>query len=125
MITLTRAENAFRNIKSPLAVRPVHHHVEERVDTHIFLSILAYHLLVAIEKTLLDQNVHSSWQTLRDLLKTHQVCTVVLPTDTGAVLRIRKASTPEPTHREIYNLLHINSQVIQPRKTWTEPENDP
>jgi len=122
---LTRAENAFRNIKSPLAVRPVHHHVEERVDTHIFLSILAYHLLVAIEKTLLDQNVHSSWQTLRDLLKTHQVCTVVLPTDTGAVLRIRKASTPEPTHREIYNLLHINSQVIQPRKTWTEPENDP
>jgi transposase len=120
---LTRAENAFRDLKSPLALRPVHHQVEQRVDTHIFLSILAYHLLVAIEKTLLDQGVHSSWETLRDLLKTHRVCTVVLPTDTGAVLRIRKASTPEPIHRQIYDLLHITSPVIQPRKTWTEPQN--
>jgi transposase len=120
---LTRAENAFRDLKSPLALRPVHHQVEQRVDTHIFLSILAYHLLVAIEKTLLDQGVHTSWETLRNLLKTHQVCTVVLPTDTGAVLRIRKASTPEPIHRQIYDLLHIASSVIQPRKTWTEPQN--
>jgi len=120
---LTRAENAFRDLKSPLALRPIHHHAETRVDTHIFLSILAYHLLVAIEKTLLDQDVHTSWETLRDLLKTHQVCTVVLPTDTGAVLRIRKASTPEPIHRQIYDLLHITSPVIQPRKTWTEPQN--
>jgi len=119
---LTRAENAFRDLKSPLALRPVHHQVSERVDTHIFLSILAYHLLVAMEKTLLDQAVHTSWETLRDLLRTRQVCTVVLPTDTGAVLRIRKASTPEPVHRQIYDLLHITAPVIQPRKTWTEPQ---
>ena len=122
---LTRAENAFRDMKSPLALRPIHHHAETRVDTHIFLSILAYHLLVAIEKTLLDQDVHTSWETLRDLLKTHQVCTVVLPTDTGAVLRIRKASTPEPVHRQIYDLLHITSPLIQPRKSWTEPQKRP
>ena len=120
---LTRAENAFRDIKSPLLLRPIHHHAETRVDTHIFLSILAYHLLVAIEKTLLDQDVHVSWETLRDLLKTHQVCTVVLPTDSGAVLRIRKASTPEPAHRQIYDLLHITPPIIQPRKTWTEPKS--
>jgi len=116
---LTRAENAFRNMKSPLALRPVYHHVERRVDTHIFLSILAYHLLVAIEKTLLDQDVHSSWQTLRDHLKTHQVCTVVLPTDKGDVLRIRKGSTPEPQHQAIYHLLGVPTQIIRPRKTWT------
>ena len=116
---LTRAENAFRDMKSPLVLRPVYHQVEPRVDTHIFLSVLAYHLLVAIEKTLLDQGVHSSWQTLRDALKTHQVCTVVLPTDQGDVLRIRKGATPEPTHKAIYDLLHIPSQIIQPQKTWT------
>ena len=116
---LTRAENAFRDIKSPLVLRPVHHQVQRRVDTHIFLSLLAYHLLVAIEKTLLDQGVHSSWATLRDALKTHQVCTVVLPTDQGDILRIRKSSTPEPLHRTIYDLLHIPTQIIRPRKTWT------
>ena len=50
---LTRAENAFRCMKSPLAERPIFHQVQRRVETHIFLCVLAYHLLVAIEKTLL------------------------------------------------------------------------
>ena len=53
---------------------------DRRVETHIFLCILAYHLLVAIEKTLLDQRVHTSWATVRESLKTHQVVTIVLPT---------------------------------------------
>jgi transposase len=117
---LTRAENAFRDMKSPLVLRPVYHQVERRVDTHIFLSLLAYHLLVAIEKTLLDQGVHTSWHTVRDILKTHQVCTIVLPTDDGSILRIRKSSTPEKPHREIYRLLDMSSQVMKPQKTWTE-----
>src|SRR6266853_1999935 len=54
---LTRAENAFRDMKSPLAIRPIFHHLEPRSDTHIFLCVLAYHLLIAIEKTLLDQAI--------------------------------------------------------------------
>lgn len=57
---LARAENAFRNMKSPLAERPIFHQIERRVETHIFLCVLAYHLLVAIEKTLLDKGVHTS-----------------------------------------------------------------
>lgn len=120
-LLLTRAEDAFRDMKSPLQLRPIHHQLERRVDTHIFLCILAYHLLVAIEKTLLDQGIHTSWRTVRDALSTHQVCTVVLPTDSGATLRIRKGSTPEPIHRQIYALLGIPEQVMVPRKTWTEP----
>ena len=51
---LTRAEAAFRALKSPLAERPIFHHKECRVEAHIFLCVLAYHLLTAIEKTLLD-----------------------------------------------------------------------
>ena len=120
---LTRAENAFRDMKSPLVLRPIHHQVERRVDTHIFLSLLAYHLLVAIEKTLLDQGVHTSWHTVRDALKTHQVCTVVLPTDQGDVLRIRKGAAPEPVHKAIYDLLDVTTQIIQPQRTWTHFTN--
>jgi len=41
---------------------------EPRVETHIFLCVLAYHLLVAIEKTLLDRGVHASWAAVRDTL---------------------------------------------------------
>ena len=119
---LTRAENAFRSMKSPLMMRPIHHRREERVETHIFLSVLAYHLLVAIEKTLLDQEVHTSWATVRETLRTHQVCTVVLPADGGSVLRIRRASTPEPQHVELYELLGVPTKIMAPRKTWSEGE---
>jgi len=57
---LTRAENAFRSMKSPLAERPIFHQLQHRVETHIFLCVLAYHLLAAIEKTLLDKGVHGT-----------------------------------------------------------------
>ena len=117
-ILLTRVENAFRSMKSPLMERPIFHHLKNRTQTHIFLCVLAYHLLVAIEKRFLDQGIHTSWWSLRQSLSTHQVATVVLPAQNGMVLRIRKGSTPEPQHRDIYKVLQIPSEVMKPVKTW-------
>jgi transposase len=115
---LTRAEAAFRALKSPLPERPIFHHKEGRVKAHIFLCVLAYHLLISIEKTLLDQDVHTSWATVRETLKTHQVATIVLPTEANMELRIRKTSTPEPAHRELYQKLAVPEEIIRPRKNW-------
>ena len=117
---LTRVEAAFRGMKSPLRERPIFHHLQDRTQTHIFLCVLAYHLLVAIEKRFLDCGIHTSWSTLRQQLSTHQVVTVVLPTTDGKVLKIRKATTPEPVHKEIYATLKIPIEVMQPAKTWHE-----
>ena len=118
---LTRVESAFRSMKSPLMERPIFHHLETRVQTHIFLCVLAYHLLVAIEKHFLDQGIHTSWATLREQLSTHQVLTVVLPTSEGQELHIRRGSTPEEIHREIYRTLRIPADVIKPVRTWVVP----
>jgi transposase len=114
---LTRAEAAFRTLKSPLAERPIFHHKECRVEAHIFLCVLAYHLLMAIEKTLLDQGIHTSWETVREQLKTHQVNTIVLPTHGSLELRIRKATTPEPVHRELYQKLGVGCEVMRARRS--------
>jgi len=122
---LTRAEDAFRAMKSPLAERPIFHQLTHRVDTHIFLCVLAYHLLVAIEKTLRDKGEHICFARLREKLKDHRVSTMVLPTDDGRLLKIRKTSTPEPQHRELYKLLEIPEQVIGPKKSWIEIHHDP
>jgi transposase len=122
---LSRAENAFRDMKSPLAVRPIFHQLELRTESHIFLCLLAYHLLVAIEKTLLDQGIHTSWASVRDTLKSHQLCTVVLPTKDGSCLRIRKAATPEVDVQELYRTLAVSPHVITPQQTWAEaPDSD-
>lgn len=117
-IALTRAEAAFRGMKSPLAERPIFHHLTHRVEIHIFLCVLAYHLLVAIENTLRDRGEHTSWATVRDALTSHQICTVVLPADNGDVLHIRQAGTPEAEHRRLYRLLDIPNEVIPQRRTW-------
>jgi transposase len=116
--SLTRAENAFRCMKSPLCERPIFHHLEHRVESHIFLCVLAYHLLVAIETTLLRQEIHTSWATVRDLLATHEIATIVLPTDQNRVLRIRRSATPEPDHKVLYEALGVPTQIIRPVRTW-------
>ena len=44
---------------------------------------------------------------------------VSLPTNGGLVLRIRKASTPEPAHRHIDQRLDIKPEIVRPRKSWS------
>jgi transposase len=117
-ILLTRVEQAFRAMKSPLMERPIFHHLQHRTQTHIFLCVLAYHLLTAIEHRFLQAGIHTSWWTLRQQLSTHHVATIILPTTGGRVLTIRKATTPEPVHRDIYATLRIPAEVMKPVKTW-------
>jgi len=118
-ILLTRVESAFRAMKSPLMERPIFHHLVHRVETHIFLCVLAYHLLVTVEKAFLDQDIHTSWASLRKQLASHQVVTVVLPTSDGQQIRIRKATTPEPEHKRIYQVLGIPNKIVEPVRQRT------
>jgi hypothetical protein len=111
-------------MKSPLAELAIFHQLKHRVDTHIFLCVLTYHLLIAIEKTLLDHGIHASWATVRDTLKTHQVCTVVLPTSDGSTFRIRKAASSDRDVIDLYRVLGVADAVIKPQRTWTTPDSD-
>lgn len=116
-ILLTRVESAFRAMKSPLMERPIFHQLAHRVETHIFLCVLAYHLLATVEKTFLDQGIHTSWASLREQLATHQVVTVVLPTSDGQQICVRKATTPEPEHQRIYQVLRIPDKLLDPARS--------
>lgn len=119
---LTRVEAAFRDMKSPLSVRPVYHQLQHRVEAHIFVCVLAYHLLVAIETLLKRSGITSSWETVRKQLTTHQVVSVLLPTAAGQILEIRRDSTPEESHRTIYAALGIPERVMPvARRRWLTP----
>jgi transposase len=119
-VLLSRVEAAFRAMKSPLCERPIFHHLERRVETHIFLCVLAYHLLVCIERAFLDQGIHTSWETLRTRLSTHQVVTVRLPSTDGRVFTIRRDTRPEQIHRDIYRVLRIPERILSPIKRWDQ-----
>ena len=49
---LKMAERAYRTIKDALDVRPIRHHLQERVEAHFFLFLLAYYLLFELQARL-------------------------------------------------------------------------
>ena len=107
-ITLTQAEEGFKALKTDLGLRPNPHHKEERVDGHVFICVLAYHLLRNILWTLEQQQDNRSWETLKRILRTHCYTTIILPTSNGANHRIRKAGQPEECQKAIYQALNIS-----------------
>jgi transposase len=119
---LTRVENAFRDMKGPLAIRPVFHQLDRRVETHIFICILAYHLLVTIEKLLQDAGIFSSWETIKKELSTHQIVTASMKANNGRILLIRQATNSNPAQKVIYQALKVPSEIIKPVRIWCDPE---
>ena len=101
---MTRAEDAFKALKSDLGLRPNGHHIEPRVEGHVFITILAYQLLRFIQYTLERHADTRCWQTIKRVLQTHTYATLILPTRHGEVYRLRKAGIPEQSQKQIYNL---------------------
>ncbi len=116
---LTDLEAAFRSLKSELGMRPVYHQKEDRVDGHIFISILAYHLLHTIRYQLKQKGIHSSWKTLRQVLSTHCRITTTLQLDNNKSVTIRKTCTPDPNQAGIYKALGIASHPGSTEKLYT------
>jgi transposase len=117
-IVLTRIESAFRDLKGTLDMRPVYHQKEIRVETHVFLAVLAFHLQAVIERTLKEAGDHTSWETLREELGTHHVVTTLLPTADGKTLAIRRGSVPDRRVGEIYRHLDLDPEPMTPIRTW-------
>jgi transposase len=107
-ISLTQAEDGFKALKTDLGLRPNPHHKEERVDAHVFICVLAYHLLRNILWTLEQKGDHRNWETLKRVLRTHCYTTILLPTRNGLTHRIRKAGQPEECQKTIYRNLGID-----------------
>ena len=106
-ITLTTAEKGFRTLKGDLGLRPNFHHLSDRVDGHIFITILAYILLRHITIQLEHEDDFRSWTTIKRILKTHAYTTVIIPDGVGAVHRIRKAGRPDESQKRIYSILGV------------------
>jgi transposase len=107
-MTLLKAEDGFKMLKGTLGIRPNFHQKENRVDGHIFITVLAYHLLSWINLKLEAAGDHRSWRTLRRILRTHSILTTRFPLENGDVISVRKASLPDEEQIKIYNALGIN-----------------
>jgi transposase len=114
---LTDLESVFRSLKSELGMRPVFHHKEKRVSGHIFITLIAYHLVQTIRYQLKRENISDSWQTIRQKMGNQQKITVVLKREDGKTIHIRKATQPEPHQKEILDALSISCLSKISKKT--------
>ncbi len=116
---LGQIEYAFLCMKSSLGLRPNFHQKEERVDTHMFISVVAYHLLHVIESRLRAAGDRRKWPTVCNVLKTHERMTIGyrVKEDDGSIEQkyVRVNSRLEPEHLEIYRIFGL-SGVPLPRR---------
>jgi hypothetical protein len=104
---LTDLEAVFRSLKSELGLRPVHHQITRRVTGHLFITLLAYHLVHSIRYRLKQHDIHSSWDGLKRQLDGQIRSTTSMKCESGAILHIRKSTTTEPRQKIIYDALKL------------------
>jgi transposase len=114
-VTLGGIEDSFRSLKSELGMRPVYHWVERRIKAHIFITVLAYHLLNAIRHRLRAAGYGMRWSTVRERLSTHVLVSTTMRTEEGRMVYVRTPSTPELFHRDIYRALGLSASPIRRR----------
>lgn len=114
---LTDLEAVFRCLKSELGLRPIYHHKTDRVSGHLFISVLAYHLVHTIRFQLKSCGIHLSWEGIRRELAGQDRVTVTLKRADGRTLHIRKATRPEPRQQVIYDALGIGDRPGKTEKS--------
>ena len=116
-IMLTEIEATFKSLKSELGLRPVYHQKEERVTGHLFITLLAYHLVHTLRYQLKQQGIHLSWESLRKIMSTQQRISITLPTDDYKTIHLRTTTKAEVRQKQIYDALNIKPDLIGKDKT--------
>lgn len=118
---LTDLEAVFRSLKSELGLRPLYHHKEARVSGHIFITLIAYHLVQTLRHQLKAKKINNSWQTIRRTMENQQRVTVILQREDGKTIHLRKATKAEPQQAVIYQALEISAFPGALKKHWFNP----
>jgi len=105
---LTEIEATFRMMKSDLGLRPIYHKNDERIEGHMFITVLAYHA-AHLARTLLKQNhIHHSWDTIRKHLNGIRRITTKLPKTKQSYLLTRMDEALSPFVEDIANCIDLN-----------------
>jgi len=98
-IQLTQIEEAFKNLKGDLAVRPIHHQLEKRVDAHIFVAFLAYCLHVTLRHRLRLKAPGLAPRAALEKFAAIQMLDARFPTTDGRWLIFTRYTQPEKDHK--------------------------
>ena len=98
-IQLVAVEEAFRNLKGDLAIRPVFHQDEERIEAHIFIAFLAYCMQITLTRRLHGLAPGLTARSALAKFAAVQMIDVHLPTTDGREIVLTRYTQPEPELR--------------------------
>ena len=122
-VLLTQVEAAFKSLKSDLAVRPVYHQLEHRVEAHILVAFLAYCLMITLRQKLRCHAPGLTAGDALDKLSAIMMIDVRIPTADGRILEMRRYSQPELEQRIILDKLNVKLPKQPPPKVYSHQLN--
>jgi transposase len=91
---LADIEATFRSFKEELGLRPLYHRLAKRVAGHLFLTVLAYHVVHALRYRLKRKGIGYSWRSIRERMRTWVRLTTAMRTAEGKVWSQRQDVDP-------------------------------
>jgi transposase len=120
-LQLTEVEQAFKELKGDLAIRPIHHQLERRIKSHIFVSFLAYCLQVTLKARLKQSAAGLTPRAVLEKFATVQMLDVHLPTTDGREIIMARYTQPEKDLQLLLDQLKLSLPEQAPPKITSSP----
>jgi transposase len=119
-LQLVAVEQAFKNLKGDLAIRPIFHQLEARVEAHIFIAFLAYCLHVTLGRRLHALAPGLTPRSVLEKFAAIQMIDVQVPTTDGRELMLTRYTEPEPELKLLLDKLRLELPAQPPPKITAE-----
>lgn len=123
-LQLVAIEEAFKNLKGDLAIRPIFHKLEERIEAHIFIAFLAYCLHVTLARRLHALAPGLTPRSVLEKFAAVQMIDLQVPTTDGRELQLTRYTEPEPDLSLLLDKLKLKLPD-QPPPRITAPQDVP
>ncbi len=121
--TIREVEATFRCLKSDLNIRPLHHQLDHRIESHnscralrgIYLTMLAYQMVNTIRYMLKQKSINHDWSNIVRIMNTHTIQTIHLPTPTKTI-HLRAPAKPIQEVHQIYQATGTTNTMTSKEK---------
>ena len=113
-LQLVEVEQAFKELKNDLAVRPIYHQTDARIEAHIFVAFLAYCLQVTLKQRLKALAPGLTPRAVLDKMAAMQMVDVHLPTTDGRTVVLARYTEPEPDQTVLLQLMKMHLPAQPP-----------
>jgi len=115
-LQLVQVEEAFRTLKSDLAIRPIFHQDLDRIEAHVFVAFLAYCLYVTLGRQLKALAPGLTARSALEKFAAVQMVDVHIPTTDGRELTLTRYTQPEAELQLLLERLRLTLPAQPPPK---------